>query len=309
MNSLITGGAGFIGSRLFDRLRQYGPVVAYDNFSTGKTQNILKLAGNTHRIVHGDITNANGLTWAMQEDIDVVFHLAANTNARIGVTYPDIDIHNGLIGTLNVLQAMVRSKVNKLVFTSTCGVYGDDAVTPLAEDYMPLRPICPYAMCKLASEALVEKFVKECGIQAWIIRVGNAIGGGMTNGVILQLLEKLRDKPTVLKVLGSRKPSRPFHSVEDCADGILYAFEHSNERVNRFNVASSGSVNIGQIVDMIVDEMKLSILVKYDKQDRGWDGSAVEVNISVDKINGLGWKAKLSPEEAVLKAIKEIRRG
>lgn len=307
MNSLITGGAGFIGSRLFERLRPYGCVVAYDNFSTGKTQNILKLAGNTHRIIEGDVTEVNGLTWALQEGIDVVFHLAANTNARIGVTYPDIDIQNGLIGTLNVLQAMVKSKVNKLVFTSTCGVYGDDAVTPLSEDYMPLRPICPYAMCKLASEALIEKFSREYGIQVWIMRIGNAIGRGMTNGVILQLLEKLKDRPKELRVLGSRKPSRPFHSVEDCADGILYAFEHSNERVNLFNVASSGSMNIGQIVDMIADEVEPNIPIKYDKQDRGWEGSALEVNISVDKINRLGWQAKLSPEEAVLKAIQEIR--
>jgi len=305
MNSLVTGGAGFIGSRLFDKLRQYGLVVAYDNLSSGSPSNINKFLNGEHHLINGDITDLNRLCDAMS-GIDVVFHLAANTNARIGITYPDLDIQNGLMGTLSVLEAMVKTGVSKLVYASSCGIYGDDAVTPRDETYANPKPVCPYAFCKLASESLIRKFSKEHGIQAWIIRIGNAIGGGMTNGVILQLLEKLKGNPPVLKVLGSRKPSRPFFSVEDCADGIIYAFNHSDERVNLFNIASSGSVNIGEIVDMMVDELGLDIPVEYEEQDRGWDGSAIEVNLIVDKINRLGWKAKLSPEEAVLKTIQEI---
>lgn len=296
MKYFISGGAGFIGSHLASKLSDRGEVRCYDNLTSGRKE-------NTSRLFGGDICDLEKLTAAMV-NYDVVFHLAANTNTRAGLTDLKLDLFNGLIGTYNVLLAMKANKVKKLVFTSTCGTYGDSP-TPAVEDQLP-TPICPYADHKRNAEILIKDFCAKNGIQVWVFRFGNAIGRVMSNGVIRDLVRKLKEDKTKLDVLGSKKPSRPFMSVEDCVDGVLWGFDHSNEPHQVFNIAGSGSTNIGKLVKMLLKEANLEIPVTFETNDRGWDGSAIEVEVNVDKIRKLGWEAKLSSDAAVKKAIKEI---
>jgi len=128
----------------------------------------------------------------------------------------------------------------------------------------------------------------------------------MQNGVIRDLVRKLKEDRTKLDVMGSKIQSRPFISVEDCVDGILYAFGHSNEKSNLFNIGGSESTTIAEIVTMLLEEAGLDIPVNYDNRDRGWDGSAIQVRLNVNKLKELGWEAKLNSNDAVRKAIKEI---
>lgn len=300
-NYFVTGGAGFIGSYLAKRLMRDGRVRCYDNLSSGRRENV-----PANAIFHKeDIRNYTQLHGFMFNS-DIVFHLAANTNTRNGIINPTIDLEAGLIGTYNVLLAMKDLQLKKLVFTSSCGVYGDDAVEPLIETYEPLRPICPYAEYKMKSEWLIKWFAREYGIQAWIFRLGNVVGGIMQNGVIRDLVLKLKEDKTKLDIMGSAKPCRAFLSVEDCVDAMLFAQKNSNDQVNTFNIAGSNSTNVGQIVKMLLKETNLDIPVNYEEQDRGWEGSAIEVKLDVNKIRRLGWEAKISSDAAVKKAIKEM---
>lgn len=296
MKSFVTGGAGFIGSHLVGELAKRGHVIAYDNCSSGKRE-------NTAYLYEGDIMDIDRLVKAMA-GCDVVFNLAANTNTRAGMTNPKLDLFNGLIGTHNVLIAMKENKIKKLVHSSTCGVYGESP-TPAVET-QEMKPICHYADNKMKAEWVIEDFIKRYNMQAWVYRFGNVVGGIMQNGVIRDLIRKLKADPTKLEVLGSKKPSRPFLCVEDCVSAILFGFDNTNEQFNIFNIAGSGSVDIGTIVKLLLKELKLDIPVTYEPQDRGWEGSAVEVCISPDKLKGLGWEAKISANSAVKKAIREI---
>jgi UDP-glucose 4-epimerase len=291
-----TGGAGFIGSQLVHELSKRGHVTSYDNMSTGRKE-------NNSWLYEGDICDLDRLTRAMAGH-DVVFNLAANTNTRAGITNLKLDLFNGLIGAYNVLLAMKANGIKKLVHASTCGVYGDSP--NLAVENQPMTPICPYADEKMKAEWVIEDFVKKHNMQAWIFRFGNVIGGGMSNGVIRDLIRKLKADPTKLDVLGSKKPSRPFLCVEDCVSAILFGFDNTNAQYDVFNIAGSGSTDVGTVVKMILKETKLDIPVTYEKQDRGWEGSAIEVSISAEKLKALGWEASMSSDRAVKKAIKEI---
>lgn len=126
----------------------------------------------------------------------------------------------------------------------------------------------------------------------------------MSNGVIRDLVLKLLADNTNLEVLGSKKPSRPFLCVEDCVDAMLYAFDNLEPDV--YNIAGSGSTNIGQLVGFLLKEFDLKIPVTYEPQDRGWEGSAIEVCLSPEKLKSFGWEASMSSNAAVKKAIKEI---
>ena len=296
MKSFVTGGAGFIGSYLVSQLALRGDVRAYDNLSTGKRE-------NTTHLCEGDLLDLERLTNKMA-GYDVVFHLAANTNTREGILHPELDLFNGLIGTYNVLLAMKANGIKKLVHASTCGVYGDSP--EMAVETQEMTPICPYAENKMKAEWVIKDFVERYNMQAWLFRFGNVVGRVMQNGVIRDLVLKLKADKSKLDVLGSIKPSRPFLCVEDCVEAILFAFDNTNEQYNIFNIAGNGSVNVGQVVKMLLKEAKLDIPVNYESQDRGWEGSAIEVCISPEKLRTLGWEAKLSAKAAVKKAIKEI---
>lgn len=302
MKPFITGAAGLIGSELAKRLaKKHKPLKCFDNLSSGKEENLpvnrvfYKADIRDYDEVHGLIQGA-----------DTVFHLAAHTNSRAGIANPQLDYENQLIGTENILKAMVDWGIKKLIYTSTCGVYGDDAVKPISETHSPLVPICPYAQCKLISEWMIRNYAYKYNLQVWILRLGNIVGGVMQNGVIRDLVRKLKVDKTHLDVLGSAIQSRPFMTVEDCVDGILYAFGHSDKQINLFNIGDATSTTVGEIVNMLLDRMGLNIPVNYEEQDRGWAGSAIQVRLNVNKIKKLGWEAKLNSNEAVKKAIREI---
>lgn len=301
MKPFITGSAGLIGSELAKRLSKKNKVKCFDNLSSGKEENLPP----NRTFYKADVRNY-GEVHGFLQGVDTVFHLAAHTNSRAGISNPQLDYENQLIGTENILKGMVDWGIKKLVYTSTCGVYGDDAVKPIAETHKPLIPICPYAQCKLVSEWMIRNYAEKYGLQVWILRLGNIVGGVMQNGVIRDLIRKLKEDNTKLDVMGSKIQNRPFISVEDCVDGLLYASGHSKESINLFNIGGSESTTVAEIVTMLLEETGLDIPVTYDEQDRGWAGSAIQVRLNVNKIKKLGWEAKLNSNDAVRKAIREI---
>lgn len=307
MRYFVTGGAGFIGSHLVDRLVSMGDVVIYDNLSSGKTEFIKHHLGrDSFQFIEADLLELDTLTKAMK-DHDIVFHMAANPDARAGIKDTDLDLKQGTIVTYNILEAMRLNAIKKIVFASSSTVCGETPVKPIAEDYGPLQPISLYGASKLASEGLITAFCHLFGMQAWIFRFANVIGARATHGVVFDFINKLKRNTRELEILGDGSQEKPYLHVADCVDGFLYGFQHSNDQVNVFNLGTPSSTDVDTIARMLVEEMGLSnVRFKYTGGNRGWPGDVPQVRYDTSKTERLGWKPRYSSDEAVRRAIRDI---
>jgi len=311
MRCFVTGGAGFIGSHLVDRLIAEGnQVTVFDNLSSGKKEFIQQHIGNGNfKLMKADLLDLDKVKETMRKH-DVVFHLAANPDARRGIENTELDLKQETIATYNVLEAMRVNGVKKIVFASSGTIYGETPVIPLPEDYGPALPISLYGAGKLASEGLISAFCGTFDMQAWLFRFANVVGKRTTHGVIFDFIQKLKQNPSKLEILGDGKQCKPYLDVEDCVDGILYGFKNSHDKVNVFNLGCPTATDVTTIAKMLVEEMGLSdVKFKYTGGDRGWPGDVPQVRFNVQKMNNLGWKAEHTSDEAVKKAIKDILQG
>jgi len=303
----ITGGAGFIGSHLVDRLINSGAITVYDNLSSGRKEFIQHhLNRNNFHFIQADLLDFDILNQAIA-DHDMVFHLAANPDVKAGSTNTNLDLQQGTIATYNVLEAMKVNKISKIVFASSSTVYGEAGIKAVAEDYGPLLPISLYGASKLACEGLISAFCHLFNMQAWIFRFANVVGVRASHGVIFDFINKLKQNPTELGILGDGTQEKPYLYIDDCINGILFGLKHSQEQVNVLNLGSDSSTNVTAIANMVVEAMGLSgVKFIYTGGNRGWRGDVPQVRFDIAKMKNLGWKPKYSSDEAVRHAIKDI---
>jgi UDP-glucose 4-epimerase len=301
MRALVTGGAGFIGSHLIDRLVARGDtVVALDNLSSGQLEFIqshLDSGAVTH--IHGDITDFEAVLSAM-EDIDCVFHLAANPDIRLGTRITDTDLNQGTLATYNIVEAMRRCEVQKIAFASSSVVYGEDAPLPTPENHGPCMPISLYGASKQAGEGLISSWVGTFGLQAWIFRFANIIGTRGTHGVIFDFIHKLKSDPSRLEVLGNGLQEKSYMEVEDCVDGILHVMKHTDEPLNLFNLGSHDTASVRRIAEIVVEETGChDASIEYTGGDRGWAGDIPRAMLGIDKMLSSGYDVRYNSEEAI----------
>jgi UDP-glucose 4-epimerase len=300
---LVTGGAGFIGSHLVDRLLQENEVTVLDNFSSGKRRYV---AGNLENpqfhLLEVDLLKADSLEKAL-EGKDIVFHLAANPDVKLGAEDTRIHLDQNVLATYNLLEAMRRTGVSQIAFTSTSTVYGDATVLPTPENYGPLLPISLYGASKLSCEALISSYCHTFEMQSWIYRFANIVGERGTHGVIVDFIRKLKTNPKELEIFGSGKQRKSYLEVKDCVEAMLYTANHAKDRVNVFNIGSIDSVDVTEIADIVVKQMGLSG-VQYNYtggiDGRGWKGDVKLMQLSIRKIEELGWM----PQRGSIGAIK-----
>jgi UDP-glucose 4-epimerase len=308
MKAFVTGGAGFIGSHLVDSLiKQGNTVTVFDNLSSGDRKFISQhLENDTCRFIQADLLNFE----KVEKEIaghDVVFHLAANPHVRLGEIHTDLDMNQGVIATYNVLEAMRRQKINKIVFSSSSVVYGETTEQILPETYGPTLPISMYGAAKLGAEGLISAFCGTFDFQAWIYRFANVVGVRGTHGVIVDFIEKLKKNPNELEILGDGKQCKPYLYISDCIEGILFGFTHSFEKMNLFNLSCDTITTVTRIAEMVIEEMQLqNVSFKYTGGTRGWKGDVPRFELDASKINKLGWKTSFTSDEAVRKAIRDV---
>lgn len=306
MKSLVVGGAGFIGSHLVDRLVEHGPVTVFDDMSIGKHA-FLAHHGERVTLVERTALDLDALAGAMHGH-DVVFHLAANPEARWGLENTRLDLEQGTIATYHVLEAMRRTDVARLVFASSGTVYGDTRRT-CREDDLGRLPISLYGASKLACEALICAFVECFGLRAWIFRFGNVVGPRATHGCALDFLRKLAATPTELEVLGDGKQAKPYLHVSDCVDGILFGFEHASDRLNVFNLTPPDVTNVTRIAKLCVAASPHpQARIRYTGGDRGWPGDVPRSRLAPGRMAELGWTVRNTSDEAVARAVSELAR-
>ena len=308
MNILVTGGAGFIGSHLVDRLLSEGNfVVAYDNLSLGRLENLEEASKNPNfKFVEGDILDREKL-WNVfkTNNFDIVFHMAANSDIAKSHANPDVDFDNTFRTTYETLLAMKEFGIKKLVFASTSAIYGD-AGKSVDETFGPLFPASHYGASKLASEGFIASFCENYEIQAWITRFPNVVGERSTHGVIRDFIKKLKKTPNCLEVLGNGMQYKPYVYVKDLVDAILFVWKNTDDKINYFNIGVETRTRVKEIAQMVIEEMGLNAKIEYTGGDRGWVGDVPEFSYNLDKIRKLGWKASYTSNEAVRKAIQYI---
>lgn len=308
MRIFITGGAGFIGSHLVDRLvTENNKVTVFDNLSSGQMKFIEHHIGKKEiRFIEADLLDLDTVKKAMIGH-DLVFHLAANPEARMGIENTELDLKQETIATYNVMESMRISGINKIVLASSGCIYGETPVIPLAEDYGPVLPISLYGAGKLAAEGLISAFCGTFNMQAWIFRFANVVGERTTHGVIFDFIQKLNQNSSELEILGDGNQSKPYLHVAECVDGILFGYRNSDDTVNLFNLGCSTVTDVTTIAKMVTEEMGLSnVRFKYTGGDRGWPGDVPQVRFDVKKMKSLGWEAKYTSDAAVRNATRDI---
>jgi len=304
----VTGGAGFIGSHLVDRLMTEGnEVTVYDNLSSGKRELIEHHFGRDgFRFIQADLLDFETLKQSMQGH-EVVWHLGANTDIPGGNKITDLDLKNCTIATRNVLEAMKQLRINKILFPSSATVYGDAPPMPLSETFGPLLPISLYGAGKLACEGLISAYCHLFNMQAWIFRFGNVVGARMGHGVIFDFIEKLKKNPKQLEILGDGNQEKPFFLVEDCIGGMLCAFQNCPNQCDVFNLGCDSTTKVSAIARIVAHEMGLrNVEFKYSGGKRGWPGDVPQVRFNVEKMKRLGWKARHSSDDAVRIAARRL---
>jgi UDP-glucose 4-epimerase len=310
MNYFVTGGAGFIGSSLVDRLLSDGNhVTAYDNFSTGQTEFLAQATRNDRfRLVKGDILDLPALTSAMPGS-EVIFHLAANADVRFGPDHPGKDLEQNTIGTFNVLEAMRVNGARRIAFSSTGSIYGEPEVFPTPEDApLPVQTSL-YGASKLAGEGLIEAFCSSFGFQAYIFRFVSILGERYSHGHVFDFYKQLQAHPDRLDVLGNGKQRKSYLSVQDCLDAMLLAVAKSSNSVNIYNLGADEYVEVDDSVDWICECLGVSPRRAYAGGDRGWVGDSPFIFLDCSRMRALGWAPRSSIRDGVLSTVQYLARN
>jgi len=308
VKAFVSGGAGFIGSNLVDRLLDVGhEVTVYDNLSTGLLQ-FLEYARDfdSFRLVEGDLLDEGSLSEAISGH-EFVFHLAANADVRFGTEHPRRDLEQNTIVTNNVLEAMRKNGISKIAFASTGSVYGDATVIPTPENAAFPIQTSLYAASKLAGEGLIAAYCGGFGFQSWIFRFVSILGERYTHGHVFDFYQKLKQDPSRLEVLGNGKQRKSYLYIQDCIDAMLFALEKSNESVNVLNLGVDGYCEVNDSIGWICEELGVTPKLEYSGGDRGWIGDNPFIFLDTSKIRDLGWKPKLSIQDGVLKTIQYLK--
>ncbi len=307
MKILVTGAAGFIGSHLCDALLDDGHVVVgVDDLSLGTTENIQHLRGESRfEFVELDILAPAFRDLVVGGAFDCVFHLAANSDIARSHATPAVDLDRTLMTTVRVLDAMRAAGIGKIVFSSTSAIYGQIEGS-VGESAGPLAPISHYGAAKLASEAFISSYAENYGMQAWITRFPNVVGPRATHGAIYDFITRLRQDPSVLRVLGDGTQQKPYLYVGDLVDAILYVWKNSSDRFNIYNVGVDSTTTVADIARIVLEEGGLDSAVAFSGGDRGWVGDVPKFAYDVAKINALGWRASRSSDDAVRDAARAI---
>jgi UDP-glucose 4-epimerase len=302
MKVFVTGGAGFIGSNLVDRLLEAGhSVTVFDNFSGGRNDFLERhYSSDRFRLVEADVRDTGRVIRELEPSTDIVFHLAANADIARGVEDPTLDFEHSLVATFSVLRAMRERGVRRIFYTSGSGVYGDRGLAYSSERHGPLLPVSMYGATKLGAEGLVSAFVALFDMQAWMIRPANIIGPRATHGVVFDFVRRLRADPTALAILGDGKQSKAYLHVHDVIDAMLLILKKARSKINVHNLSSNSFITVNEIARLVVSSMKLrNVKITRGASKVGWKGDVAIVRLRNTALNKLGWKPKYTSVQAV----------
>lgn len=308
MRYFVTGGAGFIGSNLVDRLLADGHgVTVYDNFSTG--QDAFLADARQHagfRLVQGDLLDLPRLSEAMAGH-DFVFHLAANADVRFGTEHPRKDLEQNTIATFHVLEAMRANGVRRVAFSSTGSIYGEPDIFPTPETCPFPVQTSLYGASKLAGEGLIEAYATGYGFQGYIFRFVSILGERYTHGHVFDFYKKLCSNPHQIEVLGNGRQRKSYLYVQDCISAMQTVIEKAHDSINIFNLGTDEYCTVNDSLGWICEALRVNPERHYTGGERGWIGDSPFIFLDTTKIRSLGWRPQLSIREGVIRTLEYLQ--
>ncbi|CAI4033432.1 putative UDP-glucose 4-epimerase [Nitrospira tepida] len=300
MKVLVTGGAGFIGSHLVDRLVQEGhDVVVVDNLSTGKRKNVNRAA----TFYKADIQSSRLERVFRNERPSVIMHLAAQMNVRRSVDDPMFDASVNILGTLNVIEQAARHGARKVVFASSGGaIYGEQDIFPAPESH-PTRPLSPYGISKLSGEHYLSYYQRASGIQAVSLRFANVYGPrqdpeGEAGVVAIFIQKMLTGEQPVIN--GNGRQTRDFVFVEDVVEANLLVMGQGIEGV--FNVGTSSETTVNELFAILKELTKSDCKEVHGPAKKG---EQLRSTIDATKLRQqLGWEPKVGLSDGLRKTVE-----
>ena len=304
----VTGGAGFIGSNLVDRLLAGGAAVtAYDNLSTGQLRFLDQAQGKPgFKLVEGDLLDEKKLAAAMAGH-DFVFHLAANADVRFGTQHPRRDLEQNTIATYNVLEAMRANGIRHVAFSSTGSIYGEPNVFPTPEDAPFPVQTSLYGASKLAGEGLIAAYAMGFGFRGYIFRFVSILGERYSHGHVYDFYQQLAAHPDRIDVLGNGKQRKSYLYVQDCIDAMLAVINKAQEPVNVYNLGTDEYCEVNDSIGWISAKLGVNPQRHYSGGERGWIGDSPFIFLDTKKVGSLGWKPKLTIRQGVEKTVEYLR--
>lgn len=303
MNILITGGAGFIGSHLTDKLLEQGhAVVCVDNFELGTKTNLANALKNSRFVlIEGNAADVEFMANVMNKhQTQMVYHMAANSDIQKSSASPNIDFINTFSTTYGVLEAMRINEVKNLFFASTSAIYGEKKEVKLSENAGELAPISYYGGAKLASEAFISSYSYMNDFDVTIFRFPNVIGPRLTHGVIFDFIRKLQNNPSKLEILGDGTQEKPYIYVMDLVNAIIRVSQSDQQGVHIYNIGVESVTTVNEIADMVCQKMKLqNVIYEFTGGNRGWKGDVPKFQYDLTKIHQWGWYPSYTSNEAV----------
>tara|TARA_Y200000002_G_scaffold375494_2_gene377876 strand:- start:1399 stop:2349 length:951 start_codon:yes stop_codon:yes gene_type:complete len=308
MKTIVTGCAGFIGSNLVDHLLTKGhEVVGIDNLSTGKKVFLEEaLSNEKFKFIEEDILSCNNLS-EIFNGAEIVYHFSANADVRFGLENTQRDLDQNTVATYRILEAMKKSEIKKIVFSSTGSVYGESKLIPTPEDYSFPIQTSLYAASKVAAESLITSFCYGFNMQCWIFRFVSILGPRYSHGHVYDFYKKLMINQNKLEVLGNGKQKKSYLHIYDCISAIEVAIKEASGSINIFNLGTEEYCEVNDSIAWITNELGYKPQLEYSGGDRGWIGDNPFIFLDVKKIKKLGWSPKYSIKEGVLSTLRYLQ--
>ena len=300
---LVTGGAGFIGSHIVDKLIENSyDVIILDNLATGNKNNINPKA----EFINSDIRDKDLAEKISFKDIEAVFHQAAQINVRYSVENPVYDGDVNVLGMINILELMRKYDINKVIFASSGGaVYGEPNYLPVDENH-PINPLSPYGLSKYVGEEYIKLYNRLYGIEYAILRYSNVYGERQDPrgeaGVISIFVDRMlnNQNPTIF---GDGNQTRDFVYVGDVAKANLMALNWKNEIVN---IGTGMETSVNELFNIIKHEIGFKGDAIYDKPR---EGEVYRIYLDIKKAESLGWKPEIDLREGIGRVVNWMRNS
>lgn len=305
----VTGGAGFIGSHLIERLCELEcEVTVYDNLSTGKLKWIQNLPNKYVNFIQADLQNTAVLNQVIR-DHDIVIHFAAYADTQRSEFDRDSNIQN-ILNTKNLLEAMQNHKIKHIVFASSQLVYGELQKFPVSEEAGPLLPISLYGASKLACEGILSAYAHLFDIQTTICRFANIMGGRMWRGILYDFIRKLLISPERLEILGDGQQSRNYLLVDHCIDALLLAMTHNDSLCSIFNIGNTDTITATNVASIVIEEMGLDKIttISYAGGTRGWRCDVPNMQYDISKMQAMGWSPRLGSSGCIRESTRRLQK-
>ena len=303
MKTVVTGGAGFVGSSLVDRLITLGADVhVVDNFSKGRREFIEQKPITVHEL---DLLDSDALLEDIFAGADCVYHLAANADVRYGWDHPFRDLEQNVAATIQVADACVNAGVPEIVFSSTGSVYGEAKVIPTPETEEFPTQTSLYGASKTAAEGFLAAFAETGNLKVTVMRFVSVLGPRYTHGHVLDFVTQLADHPDFLEVLGNGGQKKSYMHIDDCVRALSHL--RGLQPFEVFNLGTSEFCTVRDSIGWIVTELGLSPEIRFGEEDRGWVGDNPFIFLDVMKAKDQGWETNQTIQASVVDTVRWIR--